>query len=118
MEGILSDFKGNLSSVKIAYYSPNKIKLDIDGKKGFLVLSERYAHFPGWKAKTDGKEVEILEANNVITSLYLDNAKEITFGYKPKTFKYGAWISSISFSALIIFFLIRLFKKKSEKLAQ
>lgn len=113
-ENILSSFKGNFSTIAIAYYSPNKIKLSVDGKKGFLVLSERYAYFPGWEAKADKKKVEILKADNVITSIYLDNDKEITFEYKPKTFKYGALVSIISFLALILFFSIIFLKRKDE----
>ena len=48
IEDVLVDFKGDLSTVEITYYSPNKIELNVKNKKGFLVLSERYAQFHGW----------------------------------------------------------------------
>ena len=115
LESTLSGFKGSMNAVKILHYSPNKIELDVKGKKGFLVLSERFAYFPGWGAKADGKDLKILKANNVISSVYLDEGIDsIVFRYKPKTFKYGSWISSISCLFLIVFFSLRYIKKKKK----
>jgi len=119
LEKVLSGFKGNMSAVKILHYTPNKVQLGVKDKKGFLVLSERYAYFPGWNAKADGKELKILKANNVISSVYLNGgADSVTFRYKPKTFKYGSWISAVSFLFLMIFFSMRLriFQKISKSL--
>jgi len=119
LENILSGFKGKMSAVNIPFYSPNKIEIDVKDKKGFLVLSERYAYFPGWEAKAGGKELKILKANNVISSVYLDGSTDsIIFRYKPKTFTYGAWISAVSVLFLIIFFSMRLriFQKRSKSL--
>ena len=116
IENVLSKFKGNLSAVEISYYSPNKIKLDVDGKKGFLVLSERYAYFLGWESRADGKKLEILKTNNVISAVYLDgNINTITFDYKPKTFKYGAWISAIAITFLMMFFSKKIYKNYKNK---
>jgi len=115
-ENSLSGFKGSMSAIKILHYSPNRIELDVKGKKGFLVLSERFAYFPGWRAKADGKNLKILKANNVISSVYLDGSIDsVIFRYKPKTFIYGSWISSISCLFLIVFFSLRFLKRKSEK---
>ena len=115
LEKVLSGFEGSMTAVEIPYYSPNKIEVDVKDRKGFLVLSERYAYFPGWEAKADGKELEILKANNVISSIYLEGSIDsITLEYKPKTFKYGLWISSISCLFLIVFFLLIFIKKKKE----
>ena len=38
----------------------------------------------------------------------------LTFEYKPNSFKYGAWISGISFLIMAIFFSIKLFYGKNK----
>jgi hypothetical protein len=109
---LFAQFKGNYSKVNITFYSPNRIELDTHGKKGFLVLSERYASFQGWEAVSNGKGLEILKADNAISSIYLDGSIDyIIFEYKPKSYLYGTWITLITFLFLIVFFTYRIFKK-------
>ena len=110
VENLFNKFNGNHSIVEIEKYENNKISLNLNGKNGFLVLSETYAYFPGWEAKSSAGKIEILKANNVVSSAYIDNMDSITFEYKPKSFKYGAWISSISFLALLLIFILRKLK--------
>jgi len=111
LDGLFDNFKGNYSSVEISNYENNKIDLNLKGKRGFLVLSETYANFPGWNAFADGKKAEILNANNIISSVYLDgNINSIEFKYQPKSFKYGFIISIVTLAILISYLSRKLFK--------
>ena len=111
LENLFNKFNGNYSTIEIIQYLNNKISLNLKNKSGLLVLSERYAYFPGWKATSSKGESEILKANNVISSVYLDGGIDsITFEYKPKSFKYGAIVSAVSFIILILFFSKKLLK--------
>ncbi len=103
---LLTGFKGEIMPVEITEYSNNKITIQAD--KGFLVLSERYAYFPGWETNN---KLELLKAQNSITAIYSESTEEVTFTYKPKRFIYGAGISIIALLAIIVFFSLRAIKK-------
>ena len=55
-----------LETVKIDEYSNNKVILNLDGSRGWLVASERFAYFPGWKAYVNGRELPITNEKGVI----------------------------------------------------
>jgi hypothetical protein len=108
---LFDGFGGNYSTIEITQYSNNKIDLDLKGKQGFLVLSESYVNFPGWNAFAGNKKVEMLKANNAITSVYVDGTYDgLTFKYNPKSFKYGAIITIVSLLVLTLFLSRKLFK--------
>ena len=112
---VLLSFNSSYSNVKklnIKYdtYDNSIIKLDSKGK--FLFLSEQYPMYPGWKAKLNEKEIKIFRANNVLTAVYANEIGSLIFEYKPTSFRYGAWISSITFLLILIFFSIKISYKK------
>ena len=93
-------------------YSFNKVALDLNGEKGWLVASERFAHFPGWKATINGQEIPILKADIVISSLYLDGQKgRLYFEYKPDSYRLGKLISIFSLIALLAYLGYFAYKK-------
>lgn len=103
------------SESEITFYSPNKIKIK-PSKEGFLVLSERYAYFNGWEAYSEkGKNYELLKADNVITTLIIDEPDEITFEFRPKSFNTGKIISILSVSGVLLYFIIISIKKRRVK---
>ena len=113
---VLRELKGvysNTKKININYFSPNKVELNLDGKTGFLVLSEKYYLFPDWTAKINGKEKEILRANGVVSAVYLNGESgNLVFRYKPKSFIIGAWISSITLLAILGYFVFVFIKKR------
>ncbi len=115
---LLSNLTKEPESSEIIFYSPNKIIIDTKDKKGFLVLSERYAFFPGWTAKDNtGKETKIYQADNAISSIYLNGSTDsIILEYKPKAFKYGALITSTAVIIILMFFSLRFIRKKRNKI--
>ena len=93
-------------------YSPNKITLNLNGEKGWLVASERFAHFPGWKATIDNQEIQIFKADNVITSVYLEGYKgKLSFEYNPHSYKSGKLISIVSLIAILAYFSYFIYAK-------
>ena len=73
--------------------------------KGFLVISEKFSIFSGWEAKADKIKREILNADIMISSVYLEgNEDSITFEYKPKPYITGLYITLITLILIIIYF--------------
>ncbi|GEM_PF-1192165 len=72
----------------------------------FLVLSERYAFFPGWKARGEnGNAYGLLQAYNAITAVYIDSPEGIvSFEYMPMSFVVGSVITALSLLALFGYF--------------
>lgn len=101
-----------VGSAEIVSYSPNKVvvKTQSDGNK-ILFLSDTY--FPGWKATIDGQSVEIFRANFALRAVpILAGSHEIIFTYDPLSFKLGLLISGVSIGGIVLFAILRLWRKK------
>lgn len=95
----------NPREIEIEEYSSNKIVLNLNGEKWWLVASERFAYFPGWKATINGKDIPIHKADIVISSMYLDGQKgKLVFEYKPDSYKTGKLISIVSSLVILSYF--------------
>lgn len=105
IESLLASFKSGLIEVESKTISPNEVEL-IPKNSGFLVLSERFSGFEDWHAESANKKFDILQANNIISAVYIDSAGPIKFKYLPKSFIKGVFIS---LSALLIIFIYALF---------
>lgn len=104
IQNLFNGFNGGFEEIEILEYSNNRVVYNTKGKKGFLVLSERFSNFPGWIAIGNDKK-EIFRANGIITAVYIEKDDKITLEYKPKTFKNGLWITAITSILLIIYFI-------------
>jgi ribosomal protein S18 len=92
--------------LELKQISANEFSIELDGEKGWLVLSERFAHFPGWKAKINNKELKMYKADIVISAVYLNGEKgELIFKYSPDSFRKGKIITMITALILIIYLL-------------
>lgn len=110
IENMLNIFRGGLVKVDSESISPNEIFLK-PKDKGFLVLSERFAAFDGWSAEKDGNKVDILMADAIISSAYVDSPGTIRFSYKPKSFDLSRAISLTTLSIIFIYLLFSLGRK-------
>jgi hypothetical protein len=71
---------------------------------GWLVVAQ--AFYPGWKARVDGQESEVLRANYGLTAIELPAGRhEIVLEYDPPSFRIGAWCSAVALG-LIAFGLV------------
>lgn len=109
-------FNGTLTQVQDENYithNLDKYELRLDGRyQGTLVLSEKFSMFPGWTAKADGNSFELLNADGVITALYLDKpVNSIIFEYKPKSYVFGRNILVITLIILMGYFGFVIYRK-------
>ena len=111
----------NISNVnkelEIKQVSVNEFVVELDGETGWLVLSERFAHFPGWKAAINGNNFKIYKANNVISAVYLNGERgTLTFRYYPDSFRKGKTITSITVLILLLLAIYAIYTKlKNDK---
>ena len=112
----LSSFNTNDSQVKkanIKYDDFDSAVVQLNGTKGFLVLSEQYSEYPGWRAGIDGNEVDIYTANGIVSAIYLNgDYGKLIFQYEPSSYKRGRLISFITLFVLIAYFCYFVYNKK------
>jgi len=100
--------------VKIASYGPNEVEVDVSGRKGLLVMGEKYFMFPEeWKAHAnDGRELKMYRADGMATAVEIpENARTIRFTYAPKNFTLWAAVSAFTTLAVIAYAAKTLLKK-------
>ena len=88
--------------------------ISLQGRKGFLVYSEKFALYPGWKAEDDrGKSVALQLANGVTAMVPLDGSVErLRFTYEPRGFIMGSWLAIATIVLLLAYFSFRWWRKK------
>ncbi|MDN5203255.1 YfhO family protein [Fulvivirgaceae bacterium BMA10] len=99
-----SDF-GN-GNIQLVEYKPNYLKYNASfDSDGLGVFSEIY--YPkGWKAKLDGKEVDILRANYILRAILIPQGEHtIEFSFEPNAYYIGNTIMMIFNIILILMFL-------------
>lgn len=96
------------NSIVVEKSADTHIKLQVEtNKQGILVTTDTY--YPGWRAKVNSKEAEILAANLNSRALIIPAGRStIEFIYKPKYLKLAATISLLS----IIFTVFLLTRKE------
>ncbi|MBU0979767.1 MAG: hypothetical protein KJ709_03100 [Nanoarchaeota archaeon] len=117
VNSMLSDYSSGLApeEVEVEYYSPNRVVLNVDGKQGFLVLSEKYYMFD-WKARSGGEEFPLYRANGINTLIIIDkDIDRLELIYDSGSFKMGTAISLIMVILIVAFFLFHGLKPKPKK---
>ncbi len=116
VNALLNKTKEGFAEVSVNNYQNNKVVLELNGHKGWLVASERFAHFPGWKASADGKEMLMVKADIEITAAYLDGEKgKLTFEYYPDSYREGKWVTLIAVFLILVYFCYFIYNKKSNR---
>lgn len=114
INSLLASFNESYQRVEkldIFDYTPNGYKVITESKEGFMVLSEKFFMFEGWKAKSNSGEYAILRANGINSAIYLNgDEKNIKIGYHSKSFRRGAAISLLTLIVVltyIVYYFIR-----------
>jgi len=105
-ESLINAFASSIvnKEIKLKEISVNEYSVNLNGEKGFLVLSERFAHFPGWKASISSKDLNLYKADIVISAVNLNGEKgDLIFKYYPDSFRKGKIITSLTILVLIIY---------------
>jgi hypothetical protein len=84
------------STVRVERYAPRSVEIQAEmAGDGYLVLSD--AHYPGWRARVDGRPVPIYIANSLFRAVYLDGGKHrVTFDFRPVALHAGLAITAIT----------------------
>ncbi|MBI2207983.1 hypothetical protein HYU50_00650 [Candidatus Woesearchaeota archaeon] len=102
--------------IEIKQISINEYAVELNGEKGWLVLSEKFSSFPGWKAAINSKELKMHKADNVITAVYLNGEQgKLVFRYYPESFKKGKIITIATVLILLVYIVYIIYLKKWQK---
>ena len=105
----IEKYSGNIGKVSVLKYSVNEIDLKINANhEGMLFLSDNY--YPGWIAKVDNRQVDIMRANYTFRSIKVPKGvHNVKFIYEPYSFKLGILAASIGslFSLITYFYLYK-----------
>jgi len=116
IDNLFASFSGDLKAIPdenviMHNFDKREIRLDKD-YKGFLVISEKFSVFSGWKATANGNKEEILNTNAMISAIYLNGDEgSIIFEYKPNSYVLGSYITLITLILVISYFVYRKVKK-------
>lgn len=86
----------NHSEVNYLKYSSLESQIQVNSDKdGLLFVSDTW--YPGWKAKLDGKLVEILKANHAFRAIPISRGSHVVqMYYDPSSFKLGLLLSLVA----------------------
>jgi len=98
---------GTLLPAHLQRYEAENIEITAHAPEGgWLVLSDLY--YPGWEATIDGNPTEIFPGNFIFRAVRLPpGSHNISFTYRPKSFRLGLVIALISCLAIIAILLNR-----------
>jgi len=79
--------------IQIKSYKRERIELEAElNSPGWLVWASTY--FPGWKAKVNGREEQVLKANLAFQGLKLNPGEnQVILFFQPMDFAVGLWVS-------------------------
>lgn len=80
---------------------PNRVELELDmATPGLVILADRWA--PGWRARLDGKPVEVLRVNHALRGALVPAGKHhLAFDYWPRSFEIGLWLAGLGLLLLL-----------------
>lgn len=73
----------------IVSYAPERVVIQVDaGSPALLVLTDTF--YPGWRARVDGDDTEILRANGLFRAVPVPTGRhEVVFSYEPASLRVG-----------------------------
>ncbi|MFQ6101855.1 MAG: YfhO family protein [Anaerolineae bacterium] len=80
----------SISPANVVEYSSHKVVVDVQtDSPGILVLSDNW--YPGWYAKMDGQDADILRVNYALRGVYVDGGTHrVEFQFRPPSLHLGA----------------------------
>ncbi len=86
-------------------------EIKLPKKEGFLVLSEQFSMYPGWRASIGKESREILRADGVLSAVKVSEGdEEISFEYKPRSFVIGSFITIVAIIFILGYFSYGVYK--------
>lgn len=95
----------------------NRISFELNNEgEGYIVLNQTY--FPGWQAKVNDEDKEIIELENGTMAIRKDSVNSINnvvFEFKPIKVIIAFWITLFTWISMIIYFIYNKLMKNIEK---
>lgn len=91
------------TAARLVVDEPERVVVETDevAGGGYLVLAD--AHYPGWRADVDGREVEILRANHALRAVPVGpGAHRVTFRFAPLSVRVGLAASGVAAIVLVL----------------
>lgn len=100
---------------RIVHDSPARVTVEVDpGRTVWLVLADSW--FPGWEAEVDGRSRPILRANGLHRAVWVaPGDREVTFFYRPGSWRAGLLLSLATALALGVFFGLTTLRRRGAK---
>ena len=100
LEGLPATPAAPAGEARITAYEPDRVTVTAESRRaGLLVLGD--LHYPGWKARVDGRDVPIERVNYLLRGVELDAGRhEVEFRYEPVSWR-AAWILSLVALAIV-----------------
>jgi hypothetical protein len=97
-----TSYPGRFRAIDVEH-DGDRIRVDFDaGEGGYLLISELW--YPGWQARVDGEDREIVRANGFFQALEVGPGRhEVLLEYWPVSLGIGLWISAVG---LAVFFTL------------
>lgn len=109
--------ESNLStgSAEIVSYEPNRIIINTKtDNNSILILTDNF--YPGWRAKVNGDEKEILRADYTFKAVVVPKGEStVNFYFESETFKNGVKIATITIGIIFIIFMGKWYTTKKIK---
>jgi len=107
--------KTKVDEIPVTYTSFNSFSIE-PKQKGWIVMGEKIAHFPGWQAFQNKNKLGIEKANLVISAVYVEEPNmPILFTYAPLSVKRGFLITLVTLIILILYFSVTALKSINNK---
>jgi hypothetical protein len=92
---------GQSPIARVAVDESDRVEVDVSGNEGgFLVLAD--TDFPGWTARVDGVEREVIRANVAFRAVAVrPGDRVVSFEYRPASFRIGCVVSLLCGLSLI-----------------
>jgi hypothetical protein len=92
---------GGAGDVQLLRYDPNGETLRVRSSGGLLITSD--VNWPGWTARFDGKELEVVTANGAFVACWLPSGEgTLRLEYRPRGYVIGRMISIVAMLLVII----------------
>ena len=119
LDRIFPDQQDSQPGIPVQYTITNykrrtgEISVDLQhNKDGFLVLNEIY--YPGWRVYVDGQEREMLKADGLFRAVRVEAPMNLVeWVFQPRSFFIGGFVSLLTLSAMILFFIRSSLKRRS-----
>ncbi len=109
----LNDNFNNEGRATMADFKPESFNVSVNTTTD-AVLSVPLPHYPGWQATIDGQPAEILRAYGALSALAIPTGEHtVQFVYDPLTYRIGAIVSLLTWSALGILGVIVVLQRRT-----